>query len=76
MPSSLELSDTKIYETQIRALLGTAAHLCKLVFSQIENALVPLALVHVKNQAEYRVRVYGLGVRGEGVGVKVCGGNH
>ena len=27
--SSLELSDTKVYKPQIRALLGTAAHLCK-----------------------------------------------
>ena len=27
--SSLELSDTKVFEPQIRALLGTAAHFCK-----------------------------------------------
>ena len=29
--SSLELSDTKVYEHQIRALLGTAAYFCKVV---------------------------------------------
>ena len=29
--SSLELSDTKVYDPQIRALLGTAAHFCKAV---------------------------------------------
>ena len=29
--SSPELSDTKVYETQIRARLGTAAHFCKVV---------------------------------------------
>ena len=29
--SSLELSDTKVYEPQIRALLGTASHFCKVV---------------------------------------------
>ena len=29
--SSLELSDTHVYEPYIRALLGTAAHLCKVV---------------------------------------------
>jgi len=27
--SSLEMSDTKVYEPQIRARLGTAAHFCK-----------------------------------------------
>ena len=29
--SSLELSDTKIYEPSIRALLGTAPHFCRVV---------------------------------------------
>ena len=29
--SSLELSDTKVYEPSIRALPGTAAHFCKVV---------------------------------------------
>ena len=29
--SSLELSDTQVYEPYIRALLGTAAHFCKVV---------------------------------------------
>jgi len=29
--SSLELSDTKVYEPELRALLGSAAHFCKVV---------------------------------------------
>ena len=29
--SSLGLSDTQVYEPQIRALLGTASHFCELV---------------------------------------------
>ena len=29
--SSLELSDTQVYEPQLRALLGTAAHFCEVV---------------------------------------------
>jgi len=29
--SSLELSDTKVYEPYIRALLGTATHFCEVV---------------------------------------------
>ena len=30
--SSLKLSDTTVYEPEIRALLGTAAHFCEVVF--------------------------------------------
>ena len=30
--SSLELSDTQVYEPEIRARLGTAAHFCEPVF--------------------------------------------
>jgi len=38
--SSLELSDTKVYEPYIRARLETAAHFCKLVSTnQAETAL-------------------------------------
>jgi len=29
--SNLELSDTKVYESEIRALLGTASHFCEVV---------------------------------------------
>jgi len=32
--SSLELSDTKVYEPSIRALLGTASHFCEVVAGQ------------------------------------------
>ena len=31
--SSLELSDTKVYQPLVRALLGTAAHFCQVVGS-------------------------------------------
>ena len=30
--SSLELSDAKVYEPSIRALLGTALHFCEAIF--------------------------------------------
>ena len=39
--SSLELSDTKVYALQIRARLGTAAHLCKVVVLKLRT--VPLS---------------------------------
>jgi len=35
---SLELSDTKIYEPQIRAFLGTASHFCKVVVPKLRTA--------------------------------------
>jgi len=35
--SSLELSDTKVYEPQIRALLGTASHLCEVVVLKLRT---------------------------------------
>jgi len=36
--SSLELSDTKVYAPQIRALLGTDSHSCEVV---VLNPLIP-----------------------------------
>ena len=36
--SSLELSDTKVYEPQIRARLGIAAHFCEVVVSSPKTA--------------------------------------
>ena len=38
--SSLKLSDTKVYEPQIRALLGTASHYCEVVVLKLRT--VPL----------------------------------
>jgi len=35
--SSLELSDTKVYAPQIRALLGTAAHFCEVVVLKLRT---------------------------------------
>ena len=39
--SSLELSDTKVYEPYIRALLGTAAHICKVVDLKLRTVHIP-----------------------------------
>ena len=36
--SCLELSDTTIYEPQIRALLGTASHFCQVVVLKLRTA--------------------------------------
>ena len=36
--SSLELSDIKVYEPQIRALLGTASHFCEVVVLKLRTA--------------------------------------
>ena len=35
--SSLELSDTKVYEPSIRSLLGTASHLCEAVVLELRT---------------------------------------
>ena len=34
---SLKLSDTKVYEPQIRALLGTAPHFCEVVVLRLRT---------------------------------------
>ena len=41
--SSLELSDTKVYEPQIRALLGTDSHFCEIVVLKLRRASPPPA---------------------------------
>jgi len=46
--SSLELSDTKVYEPQIRARLRTAAHFCEVVVSQHKTRRSGAARVHVE----------------------------
>jgi len=35
--ASLELSDTNVYEPQIRALLGTASHFCEVVVLKLRT---------------------------------------
>ena len=35
--SSLKLSDTKVHEPQVRALLGTSAYLCRVVVLQLRS---------------------------------------
>ena len=42
--SSLELSDTQVYEPQIRALLGTASHFCQVVFLKLRTVPIGTAL--------------------------------
>jgi len=42
--SSLELSDTKVYEPQIRALLGTALHFCEVIVLKLRTA--PIGTAH------------------------------
>ena len=37
--SSLELSDTQVYEPSIRALLGTASHLCEVVVPKLRTRI-------------------------------------
>jgi len=47
--SSLELSDTKVYEPYVRALLGTAAHFCKVVVLKLcGTSGVNLGQVHAR----------------------------
>ena len=47
--SSLELSNTKVYEPQIRALLGTASHFCQVGVLKLRT--VPIAGVHAAGAA-------------------------
>ena len=42
--SSLELRDTKVYEPQIRALLGTASHFCQVVVLKLRTVPIGTAL--------------------------------
>ena len=37
-PLGLRLSDTRVYEPQIRARLGTAAYFCKVVCAQLDES--------------------------------------
>ena len=41
LPSSLELSDTKVYEPLIRALLGTTASICEVVVPKLRAVVSP-----------------------------------
>ena len=43
--SSLELSDTKVYEPYIRALLGTASHFCEGGVPQVTGSVQVMSLV-------------------------------
>ena len=42
----LKLRDTRVYEPQIRARLGTTAHLCEVVVRNLSLSLRPLIEVH------------------------------
>ena len=53
--SILELSDTKVFEPLIRALLGTAAHFCEVLVDW--QSLVPSVVVDIdKNQRAINIR--------------------
>jgi hypothetical protein len=45
--SSLELSDTKVYEPEVRAILGTALHFCEVV--EFPESTVLCSLSRVKS---------------------------
>ena len=42
--SSLELSDTKVYETSARAVLGTTTHFCRVVVLKLRAVPIGTAL--------------------------------
>ena len=42
--SSLELSDTQVYEPEMRALLGTASHFCEVVVLKLRTVPIGIAL--------------------------------
>ena len=42
--SSLELSDAKVYESEIRALFGTASHFCEVVVLELRTVPIGTAL--------------------------------
>jgi len=78
LPSSLELSDTKVYEPQIRARLGTAAHLCGTFALRLEAGgrsacLPPCSPAPGFGVWGSRLRVWGLGFRVQGSGFRVLG---
>jgi len=60
--SSLELRDTKVYEPQMRALLGTASHFCKVVEVRFRAKRAPLkrleGLLHIRQGQNLVVAVF------------------
>ena len=49
--SSLELSDTKVHDPYIRALLGTALHSCEVVILKFRTVLAEFLLAGVNSGA-------------------------
>ena len=47
----LELSDRKFHEPQIRARLGTAAHLCEVVVLKLRTVQIGTAPTHISRAA-------------------------
>ena len=64
---SLELSDTKVYEPQIRALLGTASHFCEAVVLRLRTVPISLRTLRV-----IRRGAHAMYKRGATVCVCVC----
>jgi len=50
--SSLDLSDTQVYEPYIRALLGTDSHFCEVVVLKLRTAPVLTHLNHLPRHAD------------------------
>ena len=48
--SSLELSDTKVYESYMRALLGIASQFCAVVVLKLRSLLADMLSHHVRQQ--------------------------
>ena len=57
--SSLELSDTKVYEPSIRARLGTAAHFCEVVVLKLRTVPIGLMWHTLVRFSGFRFRVSG-----------------
>ena len=49
---SLKLSDTRVYEPQIRARLGTTTHFCEVVGIDLEVAVDDASRVHVPDRIQ------------------------
>ena len=44
---ALELSDTQVYGTQVRALLGTASHFCEVVVLKLRSVPIGTGPAHL-----------------------------
>jgi hypothetical protein len=66
MPSSLELSDTKVYEPSIRALLRTTSHFCEVLVLELRTVKLINFTLNVKLINLTRTGAVFLGASGHG----------